>query len=320
MDTNNIKKAAEIAGVSVASVSRALNGKPGISAKTRKRIIGICEELGYRPSQAARRLKIGKASHVALYLGATDKASSHYVATLFDYLNQCLLQDGFVLSLYGYGDFQEIKKEAGSAVVIGIDDYDQRPKQLKKAGIPFVAIGKYPGEFWVCPDDEQGGRLAAEHLYGLGCRKNVVVESDLRGKGTKKRAMGFQTFMQDKGCLTSNLYIDSKCSMELHTYRTVKKLLDNNNLHCEALFCENDEIAYGAIIALRDAGIRVPEEVKVVGFDGIPDAYDSITTIRQDLHQIAKATIELLEEAKEGQPPRNIILPVHLAAGKSSIV
>lgn len=320
MDNNNIKKAAELAGVSVASVSRALNGKPGISEKTRKRIIEICQQLGYQPSQAARRLKIGKASHIGLLLGLQDKASSHYVANLFERLNQQLLKDGLVLSIYNHDDMASLLNESSAAILIGIDDYDPRPQQLRKMGIPFVVIGRYPGEFWVCPDDEQGGRIAAEHLYQLGCQQNIIIESDLRGKGTKSRAIGFQLFMQEKGCLTSNLYVDSQSSMELHAYRSISQLLQKQALHCDALFCENDAIAYGAIFALSDAGIKVPDDVKVIGFDGIPDAYPTITTIRQDLSEIANAALALLNEAKANKSPQHRIIPVTLIEGKSTVI
>lgn len=318
MDKNNIKRAAEIAGVSVASVSRALNGKPGISQKTRERVIEVCKELGYKPSQTARSLKIGRSSHVALFLGPNDKPSSHYVATLFEHLTLHLNNEGLVLNIYNYHEFESVKADSGSAIIIGIEDFDPRPDLLREASIPFVAIGKVNNGFWVCPDDEMGGRLAAQHLLELGCHRNIVIESDLRGKGTKVRAVGFQTYMQEHGFLASSVFVNSQNNMELHTYRTLKKLLDNNNIQCDAIFCENDEIAYGAIYALQDSGVKVPEDVKVIGFDGIPDTYDSITTIRQDFDEISRKTIELLSFAKKGLPIRNVLLPVHLVESTST--
>ena len=236
MNKNTIKQAAKLAGVSVASVSRALNGKPGISDQTRQRIIDICNQLGYQPSDAARRLKIGKNSHVGLCMGVNDKQHSHYISNLFERLNQKLIDQGFVLSLYSPDKLESLIKESGAAILTGIEDGDPRINRLREAGLPFVTVGKAPDSFWVCPDDEAGGRLAAEHLLSLGCKNNVIIESVLEGKGTKARAIGFQTHLQQQGSISSHLYIQELNAIELQTYRTVMSMLKQGAFHFDAAF------------------------------------------------------------------------------------
>lgn len=318
MNKNSIKEAAKLAGVSVASISRALNGKPGISEKTRQRIVDICNQLGYQPSDAARRLKIGKSSHIGLCMGRVDKQHSHYIYNLYDKLNQKLIDSGFVLSLYTHDKIDSLIKETGGAILTGIEEGDQRISSLKNSKVPFVTIGKSANNFWVCPDDELGGRLAAEHLLSLGCTRNIVIENVVEGKGTKARSIGFQTYLQEKGLMSSNLYIKELHAIELQAYRTVTSMLKQGGYNFDAAFCENDDIAYGALMACEDFGLKVPEQFKIVGFDDLPDVFSEITTVRQDIRQIANSAIELLEEAKKNMPVRQVLLPVELIKRNST--
>ena len=217
MNNNSIKEAARLAGVSVASVSRALNGKPGISEKTRRRIIDICNEMGYQPSDTARRLKFGKNNHIGLFLGKNDKIYSHYISSLFEQVRALFSEDGYIVNIYPYESSDSLIKETSGAILTGVEDGDARINALNKASIPFVSIGQAEGENWVCPDDFQGGRLAAEHLLNQNCEKFLIVESALRGKGTTKRTLGFQQSIQDCGFISSQLYIDNTIAIELQT-------------------------------------------------------------------------------------------------------
>lgn len=319
MNKNTIKQAAELAGVSIASVSRALNGKPGISEETRLRIIAICDKLGYQPSDAARRLKIGRQSHVSLCLGVNDTQHSHYISSLFDALNKLLLDQGLALSVYSADQIGSLIKESGAVIVTGMAEGDTRPERLRKAGLPFVVIGRSQGDFWVCPDDAMGGRIAAQHLLELGCQRPVIVESILEGKTTKPRATGFQEFMQHNHQVPGHLSIDDAVATELQSYRTVMQMLQKGAFPFDAAFCENDEMAYGTLLACQDFGLKVPEEIKIVGFDDLPGFFNEITTVRQDIGTIAQSAVKLLAEAKQHKPQRDILIPVELISRASTI-
>lgn len=318
MSDNTIKRAAELAGVSVASVSRALNGKPGISEKTRKRIVEICEQLGYQPSEAARRLKIGRDAHVALFLGSADTAHSHYTVSLFNALNLQLQERGLMLAIYSHSQIDSVMKNCGCAVLTGVNEGDARISALLKANFPFVAIGEIPEGFWVCPDDFQGGEIAAQHLIELGCKKHLIVERIVEGHGSKSRALGFQTYLQKQGHIPGRLYIDDKVAIELHTYRLISAMLSKNSFDFDAVFCETDEIAYGVMVALKDGGVDIPQQVKIIGFDDLPGFYGVLTTLRQDILKIAKSSVELLLEARHKKPFRAITLPVTLVKREST--
>ncbi len=320
MNKNSIKEAARLAGVSVASVSRALNGKPGISEKTRQRIIDICNELGYQPSDAARRLKFGKNNHIAISLGRSDTPHSHYISSLFEHIHALMSEDGFIVNLYPYDKIDNLIREASAVILTGVEDDDPRIQSLKKASLPLVTIGQAPGEFWVCPDDFQGGQLAASHLLENGCESFLIIESALQGKGTKSRTLGFQKSIQQQGFIASQLYIDELLAVELQTYRTLSKVLLKKTLQFDAIFCENDDIAYGAMLACQDAGIQIPKDLKIVGFDDLPGVFESITTVHQDIQLIAQNAVELLAKARDGVEPQSRLLPVNLVVRDSSKV
>lgn len=318
MNKNSIKEAARLAGVSVASVSRALNGKPGISEKTRQRIIDICNELGYQPSDAARRLKFGKNNHVGISLGRSDKAHSHYISSLFEHVHALLSEEGLIVNIYPYDSFDSMVRDTSGVILTGVEEDDSRLSGLRKASLPFVSIGQVKDEFWVCPDDYQGGQLAASHLLNQGCKEFLIVESALRGKGTKSRTMGFQKSIQEQGFIASQLYVDDTLAVELQTYRTLMKVLKKNASKFDAIFCENDDIAYGAMLACKDSEVAVPDDLKIVGFDDLPGIFDSITTVHQDIHQIAKNAVELLYKARNGDDPESRLLSVNLVVREST--
>lgn len=318
MNKNSIKEAARLAGVSVASVSRALNGKPGISETTRQRIIDICNELDYQPSDAARRLKFGKNSHVAISLGKSDKPHGHYISSLFESIHTLLSKEGLIVNIYPYDSFDSMVRDTSGVILTGVEESDSRVASLKKASLPFVSIGQVEGEFWVCPDDYQGGQLAASHLLNQECQEFLIVESALRSKGTKARIMGFQKSIQEKGFVAGQLYIDDSMAVELQTYRTLMKVFKNNSSKFDAIFCENDDIAYGAMLACKDSDLSVPDDLKIVGFDDLPGIFETITTVHQDINEIAKNAVELLDKARNGDAPESRVLPVNLVIRESS--
>lgn len=319
MNKSSIKQAAELAGVSIASVSRALNGKPGISDKTRAHIIEICKKLGYQPSEAARKLKIGRRQHVGLCLGDSDSAHGHYISTLFEALNQRFINEGIVISLYSSHELESMINESGAAILTGVVDGDSRIKRLQSLGMPFVCVGNVDNCFTVAPDDELGGKLAAKHLVELGSKNSVIIESNLVGKGTKDRASGFQSYMQSQGVIPGRVFIEERLAIELHTYRVISKLIKSSAFSFDSVFCESDEIAYGTLLACKDAGLHVPNDIKIIGFDNLPGVFNSITTLYQDLNRIADSIIALLKLAKEQEDIRHIIVPVELIIRKTTV-
>ncbi|MCH8530311.1 MAG: LacI family transcriptional regulator [Saccharospirillum sp.] len=312
MDRNTIHEAARRANVSVASISRALNNKPGLGEATRARILAVCAELGYSPSVAARQLKEGRTATVGLSLGLHDWQVNPYVSIMFEHLTRHLHYRGLMPVLFHHSNIPQLIEQTASAILLGVENEDRRIRALNEAGIPFVAIGKRHDGFWVCPDDEHGGQLAADRLIELGCRRLASVEIDNTEKGTALRASGFQQVCQEAGIESQSLNIPDSTTPTLTAYRYLTQHWSGSPFPYDGLFCETDEIAFGVRSALLDMGVDVPGQVKIIGYDDLPVFSEGITTIQQDISAIARAATELLIEALQGQKAKSRVMPVHL--------
>ncbi|PSW20746.1 LacI family transcriptional regulator [Photobacterium sanctipauli] len=310
-----IKEAAERAGVSIASVSRALNNKPGISEKTRKRILDICAELNYVPNTSARELTGGHSNTIAISMGPHDFVASRYLGMLWPALSAEIRKRG--QNLLPVEQDTDISKVSG-AILIGVEDNDPRAEYLKEMEIPFVSIGCGDNIFWVAPDDFNGARLATEHLLERGCRQVAFVTPTVYGGGYQFRYQGYMSAMASKGLPVRELRTTSEPLGEIAAYRYFLNMEKPLLEAFDGFVCECDETAIGLIAALKDRGYQVPGDFSVVGYDGLPGVSKDLTTIIQDPHDIAEKVSELLEAAMAGELPRGAMIPVTLKQGKSS--
>ncbi len=312
MDRNTIHEAARRAGVSVASVSRALNNKPGLGAETRERILATCAELGYQPSAAARQLKEGRTATVGLSMGMRDWQINPYVSLVFENLTVQLQARGLTPRLYHHSEMDDMIADTASAVLLGVEPGDKRVQSLQSAGVPFVSIGRRLDGFWICPDDAAGGRLAAEVLLQAGSRRLAMVEVESAGKGTALRASGFHQAAEAAGLEAAVYRIPDSDTPSLTAYRTLIREWSRAAPEVDGLFCETDELALGVLKVLEDIGIRVPEDVRLVGYDDLPVFGQRLTTIRQDISELVRGAVDLLIRAQQGSEPRAITLPVQV--------
>lgn len=302
---------AERAGVSVATVSRSLHGDPAVVAKTRAHVLQVCKDLGYAPSMAGRRLKQGAKAVVGLSLGARDHAAGRYVALIHQALSQQLARSGWSVELIHSADFHR-GLDVGGLILIGVQADDPRIAALGDSDIPVVSVGHDAPGFRVAPDDAAGARLAIDHLLGLGRRRLAVIASrDVRGD-LSLRIQAALAGIRAAGIEPLLLEMQPQTTPTLEGYRTVARAVAAGALPFDGLFCETDEAALGAQAALEDAGISVPGQVALMGFDDLPGLAGRLTTIRQDIPQIAGAAIGLLDEARQGRKPRAVLLPVQL--------
>ena len=186
-----------------------------------------------------------------------------------------------------------------------------RPNSAVARRIPTVAIGHDLDCFAVAADDNHGGELAAQHLLGLGRKKLAVLQGKPEGGKRVMRVDAFVAAAQAAGVEPTLIEAEANATPSLQGYRALAPLL-RNGAPFDGLFCETDELALGALAALEDAGVAVPRDVSVVGFDDLPDLASQLTTIRQDFPKLAEAAIKLLAEARRGAPPRNVLMPTEL--------
>src|SRR5690606_20409178 len=176
--------------------------------------------------------------------------------------------------------------------------------ELKAHNVPFVLVGRRHGVRSVAADDVAGGRLAAEHLLRLGHSQVLHVTGEPHSQAMGDRAAGFIHAYERAGAPRPTIcYCDDLSA--LGAYRAVAQHLDTQpDAHHDAhpgaphtaIFAATDEMANGVISALTDAGLRVPADVSVIGFDDMPEIGEGLTTIRQDIADIARTAVELLHE------------------------
>ncbi|SEG40041.1 transcriptional regulator, LacI family [Billgrantia desiderata] len=309
-----IREIARQAGVSIASVSRALNGKPGLSEELRERILAISREMAYRPSAAARQLISGKAAVVGISLGRQDVELHPYYILLYQHLTLALHEQGMVPIFFAHDQTASLPERAGAAILLGEFPGDRRAERLAESGVPYVRIGE-PGEgFSVAPDDRHGFVQMTRYLIESGRRRIAFVGGELEQPCYPPRLAGYCQALAEAG-LTERFFSlpHDVTSASLTAYRFfAPKLASWDAPPFDALVCATDEIALGCLAALDDHGLAVPEQVAVTGFDDLPLLAARLTTLRQDIAAIATMSVVLLGDALAGRSPRHVSMPVEL--------
>ncbi|GED21621.1 LacI family DNA-binding transcriptional regulator [Halomonas halmophila] len=310
--TANIREIARRAGVSIASVSRALNDKPGISEALRERILTISRDVEYQPSAAARQLISGKAAVVGISLGRRDFELRPYYILLYQHLTVALHRQGMVPIFFAHDRTATLPEQAGAAILLGEFADDPRPELMASHGVPCVRIGLAGEGFSVAPEDRHGIYLATRHLIEGGRQRIAFVGDDLQSPHSQHRLNGYRQALDEAGLEPTLIDIPPNLDPALTGYRWLSRRLEQQPHIYDGLVCENDELARGCLTALQDHGLSVPDEVAVTGFDDLPSLAESLTTVRQDIAGIAEMSVELLGEALAGKPPRHVSMPVEL--------
>jgi LacI family transcriptional regulator len=297
-------------GYSVATVSRALHNDASVVAATREHVLAVCREVGYQPSIAGRRLSQGNKAVVGLSLGVRDHATGRFVSLMHQALSSRLAASGWSVELITSAEFNE-SLDIGGLILVGLARQDARLCSPVSRTIPTVAIGHDVEGFCVAPDDQLGGELAARHLLGLRRKRLALLHTRDPDGSIAMRNTAFAAEVRKAGIEPMAIEASAALTPALEGYRAVHRLLAAGTAF-DAIFCETDELALGAVAAVEDAGLSVPRDVAVVGFDDLPLIAARLTTIRQDFPKMAEAAIKLLAEARRGLPPRSVLMPVEL--------
>ena len=319
---------AKLAGVSPTTVSRVINDYGYISDKTRNKVHQAMRELNYQPNSLARSLH-GK--HTKL-VGLIFPGASHpFFGELIEKIEEELFAAGYKTILCNAGDDKEKEREylrmllanqvdgvIAGAHNIGIEEYNQ-------AGLPIVAFDRQLSDQVpiVSSDNYQGGVLATEELYQAGCRSIYFVGNPkTRVHPTENRLAGYQEVIK-KYNLTSHIH--SVTFAETTTYKAmlIRDLLQTHKV--DGVVCTDDLTALLVINIARELGRRIPEDVKVIGYDGtqfIRQYHPELSTVVQPIGDIAKVLVDLLQrrikEPKQAIVPKNYTLPVTLLRRSSS--
>ena len=248
-----IREVAKLAGVSTGTVSRVLNGRPGVHPQTRARVLEVVRALGYVPNPVARELTgRGERTVGVLQLPGVPRLTP-YFTLLYEYLADALWQEGFRLREVPTDPVGLPLEPAKGYVLLGAHEHDPRIEYLQEHGQPFVLVGVYPGAFWVAPHDEEGGYLATRHLLELGHREILHLTGHLHNQAGRDRLAGYRRALEAYGVpFRPELVLDGEFSV-LSAYRVLRRAWEGG-LRGTAIFAASDEMAVGARAALEDLG------------------------------------------------------------------
>jgi LacI family transcriptional regulator, repressor for deo operon, udp, cdd, tsx, nupC, and nupG len=313
-----IIEVAQRAGVSTATVSRALNGKSHVSARAREKVLKAAQELGYVASSSAYTLATGRSKNIGVVLPFIDR---WFFSAVLDGAVNALINRGYDVTLYNLSGGQShrkrifedlvLRKRVDGVLTVAVKLTDQELTRLTDLQKPIVGIGgPIPGARSLSIDDEGAGRLATQHLISLGHIEIGMIS------GNPASEMDFhQPYLRrtvyHEALLDANLDFKQEWVAEADFtvgggYHAAKQMLGDPRSAPTAIFCASDEMGFGAIQAARDLGYRVPQDISVVGMDGHPlGEFYGLSTIDQNPNnQGAKGAnmlVDILESGDERQ-------------------
>lgn len=287
------------AGVSYQTVSRVINNKAHVSEETRTRVLDAIKTLDFRPNRAAQLLQTERSNTIEVVL-----FYSGFNLFLYEMARSAQQLDyHFSISAITQQEFTRTLESARSRFVDGLIIVPMTPmtedyEELKRLtdGIPFIQVGANLGAEFpsVSYDQTHGAYLATQHLIDIGHRDIAEISGPLQNHDACDRHASWLDTLRDND-LTPGTSVEGDFTIE-GGYHTMSQLLDED-AGFTAVFVANDSMAIGAHTALRERGLRVPDDVSLVGFDDIPEAahfVPKLTTVRQDFNLLGHMAIEYI--------------------------
>jgi DNA-binding LacI/PurR family transcriptional regulator len=315
------------AGVSSQTVSRVSNGASNVEASTRGRVLASMAELGYRPNSAARALKTGRFRSIGVIMFTLSTLGN--MKTL-DAIVTAASGAGYTITLMPVahptegevaGAFSRLQEEAVDGVVIIIEAHMlDRADVIIPVGLPVVIIDSDAGDPFVVvdTDQEQGTRLATQHLLDLGHTRIVHVAGPATSYSATRRAAAWLDTMRDAG-----LEPEAPLGGDWTTasgYRLGLEIGRRDDV--TGVVAANDQMALGVMHALHELGRAIPGEVSVVGFDDTEESgsfWPPLTTVHQNFGEIGLRSMHVLLEMLDGrEPSADRIVPTHLVVRESA--
>ncbi len=330
-----IQEVAAHAGVSTATVSRALSGNGHVSAATRSKVEQAARELGYVVSSNASSLATGRTKNVGVVIPFLNK---WFYSSILEGAESALLGNGYDLTLYnlgGGGDERRsvfehflLRKRVDAVIAISLELTSNEVSRLLAMNKPIVGIGgPLPGVRTLSIDDVEVARLATEHLLSLGHRNiahlggNRDFERDFHLPTSRR--VGYEAALEAVGIpIDPDFYQTADFSIQ-GGYQAAKQLFGNPRRRPTAVFAASDEMAIGTILAARDLGLRVPQDISVIGIDDHElAAFFGLSTVAQFPALQGRRAVEILMDqlhpSRRSQGTLNTALPFELIVRSST--
>ncbi len=309
---------ARLAQVSSQTVSRVSNGITNVAPETRQRVLAAMAELGYRPNSAARALKRGEFRTLGVI---TVTLSTVGNARTLEAISDSAAEQGYAVTLMPVavptrdqvqGAFTRLGELTVDAIVLMMEGHLLDVDVSLPRNVPVVVADADVGEQFMIVGSahEHGARAAVEHLLGLGHRTVWHVAGPDDAYAAKAREAGWSAALREAGArvppvLRGEWSADITGGWSAESGYRAGRLLAGEP-HCTAVFAANDQMALGLYRALQERGLRVPQDVSVVGFDDIPEAAmypPPLTTVRQDFDEIGRRCVAVALHQIAAQSP-----------------
>ncbi|ACL70200.1 LacI family DNA-binding transcriptional regulator [Halothermothrix orenii] len=333
MDKITMKDIAKAAKVSKSTVSRALSNDPRVNEETRKKVVKIAREMNYRPHQVAQALAKKNTNIIGVVLPTFPRTvADPFFLEFLQGIGEIAVEKGYSLTLPNLARKeiqnlgQVINKNTVDGVILTEPKIDDpRIKYLKEKEIPFVFLGNPMDKddvYWVETDNIRGSYLAMEYLIKSGHKKIATVAGSPDLVAGKYRYLGYKKALENYGLTIDKNLVCYADFTEEGAYSAVLKLLEKRN-DFTAIFVANDLMAFGVIKALKEKGLSIPEDIAVMGYDGIKLGEfiePPLSTIKIPSRQMGRVALNLLIKLINGEnvKDKHVLLPPELMVRESA--
>lgn len=315
----NLKKLAQSLGISETTVSRALNGYPEVSARTRERVLAAAQLAGYRPNPMARSLASGRTNVVGIIHPLPNELGDPMFMQVVGGMIQALESRQMDLIIAPVSQSHEMRsyqhmvhgKKVDGLIVSRTQLYDERIAYLTNYGLPFVAHGRTrvnKPHAWFDYDNESGMRMAVEYLLSYGHKKIGLISAPLDMNFARQRCDSFKVTLQSAGVMADPDHMIDGANDRRSGYLAMQTILEQPQPP-SAVIVDNHMSGVGAMRALLDRGIVIGQKMSVIVWGKMEDslAGHNVTTIEQpNPDQAGVKMIEMLLELQNGTPPAEL--------------
>lgn len=329
MKNNNlsIKKISELAGVSVATVSRVMNKKGRYSAQTEQKVLDIIEKYDYKPNLIAKGLRTNNSLCIGIIV---PDITNEFFAKIVRELERSFFERGYTVFVCNTDEKIAVEeryyRELAAKGVVGIIYISGKTnKSSDSSEIPTVYIDRKPSNetnaIVITSDNFQGGYLATKELIENGCKDIIILRDSRQISPQQDRYLGYKKAIEE-----ANIEVeDSKIIKTTVGYEFAKEAIINKineGMKFDGVFATTDWMALGVIDGARECGLNIPEDIKVVGFDNITISEFCaipITTINQNVNEMAQKAVTFILDMIHNEPmnTKRQTIPINLIRRKS---